>query len=219
MTDLWQLNQQIINCRKCQRLVEYREAVARTKTKRFADQNYWGRPVPGFGDENPEAIIVGLAPAAHGANRTGRMFTGDSSGDWLYKALYETGFATQPVSESVEDGMSLNKIYITASVRCAPPQNKPLPEEIANCRAYLQEEIRMFDRAKIFVALGQIAFKNICRILNIRAFAFGHNLLYDVEGRYLLCSYHPSRQNTQTRLLLWEDWINIFIRLRELLQN
>jgi uracil-DNA glycosylase len=212
------LNNQIIHCTRCPRLVAYREGVALQKVKRFADQQYWGKPVPGFGDETPKVLIVGLAPAAHGANRTGRMFTGDSSGDWLYRALYETGFANRPHSSGLEDGLKLHNVYITASVRCAPPQNKPLPEEIRNCRPYLEEEISNFNQTKVLLALGQIAFKNITLLMNIRGLKFGHNKLYHLkDGRFLLCSYHPSRQNTQTGVLSWTEWMKIFLHVRNLL--
>jgi uracil-DNA glycosylase len=198
--------------------VAHRENVALVKAKRYADQHYWGKPVPGFGDSNPKVLIVGLAPAAHGANRTGRMFTGDSSGDWLYRALYDSGFANQPTSRNIMDGLRIWDMYISASVRCAPPQNKPLPEEIRNCRSYLQEEIAIFDQVRVFLALGQIAFNNICFLLNIRGLKFGHHQLYPLsDGRFLLCSYHPSRQNTQTGVLTWDEWIKIFLTIRDLL--
>jgi uracil-DNA glycosylase len=217
---LLQLNNQIINCVKCPRLVAHRKSVALVKAKRYADQHYWGRPVTGFGDSNPKVLILGLAPAAHGANRTGRMFTGDSSGDWLYRALHNAGFANQPSSVNITDGLRLMDVYISASLRCAPPQNKPLPEEIRNCRIYLQDEINLFEQVKIFLALGQIAFNNICFLLNIKGLKFGHHQLYPIsEGRYLLCSYHPSRQNTQTGVLVWEEWEKIFFTLRTILQD
>jgi uracil-DNA glycosylase len=215
---LSRLNHQIVRCTRCPRLVAHRENVALVKVKRFADQQYWGKPVPGFGDENPKVLIIGPAPAAHGANRTGRMFTGDSSGDWLYRALYETGFANKPHSIGTGDGMILRDVYITASIRCAPPQNKPLPEEISNCRAFLHEELAIFNQVKVFLALGQIAFKNITILLDIRGLKFGHNQLYHLkDGRFLLCSYHPSRQNTQTGFLSWHEWVKIFLHVHKLI--
>lgn len=215
-----ELNEQVINCIRCPRLVEYRERVAREKVKRFRNEEYWGRPAPGFGDDDPELLVIGLAPAAHGANRTGRMFTGDSSGDWLYKALYETGFANQPHSYAVNDGLQLMNAYVTASVRCAPPNNKPLPEEIANCRSYLEEEIRLFKRAGVYLTLGQIAFKNVCALFKMKGLKFGHNQLHTLSnGRFLLTSYHPSRQNTQTGFLKWDDWLGVFKRAKELISH
>lgn len=213
-----QLNEQIVHCTRCPRLVEYRERVAREKVKRFRDEVYWGRPATGFGDFNPRLLIVGLAPAAHGANRTGRMFTGDSSGDWLYKALNEVGFANQPHSTGIDDGLRLNDVYVTASVRCAPPQNKPLPEEINACRPYLEHELLIFNRLSVFIALGQIAFKNICQVIGVSGLKFGHNLHYALPGsRHLITSYHPSRQNTQTGVLKWDDWMNVFIHAKKII--
>jgi len=215
-----ELNEQVINCVKCPRLVEYRERVAREKVRRFMAEEYWGRPVPGFGDVDPALLIVGLAPAAHGANRTGRMFTGDSSGDWLYKALFETGFANQRESHNAGDGLRLHGVYVTASARCAPPDNKPLPEEIANCRTYLLEELRLFKNISVILTLGQIAFKNICLIFSAKGLKFGHDLLYELpDGKYLLSSYHPSRQNTQTGVLKWDAWINVFMRAKSLISE
>src|SRR5271169_1313257 len=150
------LNQEIISCRKCQRLVEYREKVAREKRRAFREWTYWGKPVPGFGDPNAALLILGLAPAAHGANRTGRVFTGDRSGDFLYKALHKAGFASQPTSANREDGLKLQNAYIAAAVRCAPPANKPWPREILNCRRYLERELAIL-RPKAILALGKIA--------------------------------------------------------------
>ncbi len=220
MSSIEQLNHRIVHCTKCHRLVLYRKLVASEKVKRHRDETYWGRPVPGFGDENPKVLIVGLAPAAHGANRTGRMFTGDSSGDWLYRALYETGFANQPQSVGNHDGLQLNSVYITASLRCAPPQNKPLPEEITNCRPYLEEEYKIFKNAFVIVALGQIALKNIQQTLGLRGLKFGHHLIHDLtDNKKLICSYHPSRQNTQTGVLKWSDWIAVFEHIRSLIDQ
>ncbi|GIV32905.1 MAG: uracil-DNA glycosylase [Chitinophagales bacterium] len=214
------LSQKIITCRKCPRLVTYREEVARTKVRRFLQQSYWGKAVPGFGDDQASLFIIGLAPAAHGANRTGRMFTGDASGDWLYRALYETGFANQPQSVAADDGMTLQDAYISAVVRCAPPGNKPLPSEIENCSTYLQQELLLLGKAKIFLCLGHIAFRQFCRISRLQGLQFGHGLRYPLhKGKWLFCSYHPSRQNTQTGRLTWEAWIAVFKEVRATLQK
>lgn len=200
---LAELNAQIIECRRCPRLVEWREEVARTKRKSFLAWEYWGKPVPGFGDPAARLIIVGLAPAAHGANRTGRMFTGDRSGDWLYRALHRAGYANQAEAIAVGDGLELRDCYITAAVRCAPPANKPTGAERDNCESWLVEELSQLDKAEVLVALGQFAFNQILR-LHPRAVAgprptFGH--LAEVAiggGKRLIASYHPSQQNTFT---------------------
>ena len=206
------LNDQIISCRKCPRLVAHRERVARVKRRAFRDDNYWGRPVPGFGDAHARLLIIGLAPAAHGANRTGRMFTGDRSGDFLYARLHEAGFASQAESHRREDGLRLTDAYITAALRCAPPENKPLPAEIANCRPYLETELGLL-RPRAVLALGRIAFDGYLRLLRGSGalppqarFAFRHGASYDLPGlpgartpaTRLFAAYHPSQQNTQT---------------------
>jgi uracil-DNA glycosylase len=210
-------NRQIINCIKCPRLAVYIREVAAVKVKRHRHEEYWGKPIPGFGDPDPEVLIVGLAPAAHGGNRTGRIFTGDSSGDWLFKALYEAGFANQPHSVHANDGMQLQKVFITATVRCAPPDNKPLPEEIKNCSSYLERELIMFTRVKVIVCLGQIAFYQFLKNQKIKKLKFGHLLEYPWNDKVIISSYHPSRQNTQTGKLLWDDWLKVFLRVHELL--
>jgi uracil-DNA glycosylase family 4 len=201
------LQQRITECHLCPRLVTYREAVATRKRRAYVDWQYWGRPVPSFGDPQAQILIVGLAPGAHGANRTGRMFTGDRSGDFLYRALYEDGFASQPDSVHRDDGLALTNVYISAAVRCAPPDNKPLPEEILTCRRYLQRELDLLPNVKAVIALGKIAFdaylailKNGGRIGRRSAFVFGHNVEHRTgPGQPLLISsYHPSQQNTQT---------------------
>src|SRR3990170_2021853 len=166
-----ELNQQIISCRKCPRLVEWREEVARVKRKAYKDVEYWGKPVPGFGDPKARVLVVGLAPGAHGSNRTGRQFTGDASGGFLFPALYRAGFASQPKATSREDGLRLHTMYITASARCAPPGNKPTPEELDNCQPYLEREIELL-KPKVIVCLGRIAFERVLRIFSIRNSTF-----------------------------------------------
>src|SRR5262245_20640086 len=197
---------EIVDCQRCPRLVEYREAVARNKVRRFRDWQYWGRPVPSLGDSRARLLIIGLAPAAHGGNRTGRIFTGDRSGDWLYRALYKFGFANQPNSTHRADGLRLIDCYITAAIHCAPPDNKPLPSEFANCRPYLLDELISLKRVLVVVPLGMIAFKSYFSARaqlgwgNPRPLpAFGHGVRAPVtEDILMICSYHPSQQNTQT---------------------
>lgn len=209
------INKNIVGCRKCPRLIPYIDEVARVKVKRYRQETYWGKPVPGFGDVNARMMIVGLAPAAHGANRTGRMFTGDSSGDWLYKALHETGFANQPESHSQQDGLQLSDAYIVALAHCAPPQNKPSREEILNCREHLLRHLKAMKQVEIYLTLGQMAFTNLCQIFNIKGLKFGHNREFQIgEGKKIICSYHPSRQNTQTGRLKWMEWIAVFQRIK-----
>ncbi len=213
-----QINDNIINCQKCSRLISYIDDVAQTKVKRYQQENYWGKPVPGFGDKNAQLLIIGLAPAAHGANRTGRMFTGDSSGDWLYRALYETGFANQPESFSMEDGLQLLDSYIVALAHCAPPRNKPSRDEILNCREHLLYHISAMKQAKVYLALGQMAFSNLCQIFELRGLKFAHNQEFNLsDGKKIITSYHPSRQNTQTGRLKWRDWLAVFQKIRSML--
>lgn len=214
------LKEEIIACRKCARLVEWREEVARVKRKAYIDQEYWGKPVPGFGDPNARVVVVGLAPGAHGSNRTGRNFTGDASGGFLYPALYRAGFANQPTAESRSDGLILNDLYLTASGRCAPPANKPLPEELNNCQPYLERELEIL-RPKVIVCLGLIAFARVLRIYSVRnsGWKFGHGALYKLEnGTWLLCSYHPSQQNTLTGKLTVKMFDEIWTKAKSLLQ-
>ena len=207
------LNTTIIRCRRCPRLVAYREAVARRRKRQFATWEYWGRPVPGIGDPRARILLVGLAPAAHGGNRTGRMFTGDGSADFLTPALHRAGLVSQPTSVSRDDGLRYRNLYMTAAVRCAPPDNKPLPSEFANCREYLLRELQVLRGIRVIVALGAIAHSEVLRaaktlgwtIPNPRP-AFAHSAtsaLVRPDGRRvtLIASYHPSRQNTQTRRL------------------
>ncbi|MCX8061225.1 MAG: uracil-DNA glycosylase [Anaerolineales bacterium] len=195
------LDEEIINCQRCERLLAYCRAVAQIKRRAYQNQIYWGKPLPGFGDRNAQLLIVGLAPGAHGANRTGRMFTGDSSGDFLYRALYKAGFANQPYSIHREDGLELQNVYITAVCRCAPPQNKPLPTEIRNCLPYLYQEMNMLSRLRVVVALGRIAFDQMVNYFNFSPKPFfQHGACYTIANsqKVLIASYHPSRQNTQT---------------------
>lgn len=215
-----ELNSKVIECRTCERLVNHREEVAQKKVRRYQDWEYWGRPVPGFGDPNARVLLIGLAPAAHGANRTGRMFTGDKSGDWLYQALYDYGFANQPESEHGNDGLELKDAFITALLRCVPPQNKPLKEEISNCRPFLEEELRLLNQVKVVITLGRLAFENYCRMKGLKGLSFGHAKIHNLDsGPDIICSYHPSRQNTQTGRLKWEAWQNVFSEARRLINS
>jgi len=220
------LQRKVTACERCPRLIEHCREVAAKKRRAYLDWDYWGRPVPSFGDPAARLLIVGLAPGAHGANRTGRMFTGDSSGDFLYRALYENGFASQPESVSIDDGLTLNDVYITAPVRCAPPQNRPSPEEFYNCRWFLEKELVYLTHLTVVVVLGRLALDSYLRVLKqrgaidrISAYPFAHNRLISfTEGLPpVLCSYHPSRQNTQTGRLTKAMLRGIFRRARALL--
>ena len=221
------LNEEVVACRRCPRLVTYREQVAREKRRAYRDCEYWGKPVPGFGDPEARVLILGLAPGAHGSNRTGRPFTGDSSGNFMYPVLHRTGFASQPGATHSNDGLRLNDAYITAAVRCAPPQNKPLPEEIANCATFLDREIALLKNVRVVVALGRIGFDAYLNYLKRRGvlkskkdFVFGHGAQYELpDGRILLASYHPSNQNTQTGKLTREMFTEIFRRASRLAKS
>ena len=221
------LRGEIVACTRCPRLVEYRERVAREKRRAYLDWEYWGRPVPPFGEADAQLLVIGLAPAAHGGNRTGRMFTGDRSGDFLYRALYRTGFASQPHSASRDDGMRLTGAYITAVARCAPPDNKPAPQELRNCRPYLERELDLLKDLRVVVALGRIAFDGYLSILRGRgvirsraAFAFGHNREFEIPGQpVLLTSYHPSQQNTSTGKLTDGMLTAVFRRARRIIDR
>ena len=218
---LQELNDELINCRRCPRLVEWREQMAREKRRAYRDEVYWGKPVPGFGDPNARVFVVGLAPGAHGSNRTGRQFTGDGSGDFLYTALYRAGFASRPQSISLKDGLTLTDLYTAPVCRCAPPDNKPTPVEMTTCQPYLEVEIEII-QPKIFVVLGRIAFERILRILAIQdpTIVFAHNAVYQIPGgRYLVCSYHPSRQNTQTGRLTVEMFDEVWKTVRNLMDG
>jgi uracil-DNA glycosylase family 4 len=200
------VSRDVVDCERCPRLRRWCRKVAREKVRRFRDEEYWGRPVPGFGDPQARLLIVGLAPAAHGGNRTGRVFTGDRSGDFLFAALHRAGFANQPLSASRDDGLRLRDAYVTPLVRCAPPANKPTPEEAARCRPYLVRELRALRRLRAVLALGKIAMDGVLKALREegrlperRAYAFGHGVRHDLgEGLVLFASYHPSQQNTFT---------------------
>lgn len=211
------LNDSIINCKRCPRLAEYIAKVSQTKVRRFKDDEYWAKPLPSFGDPNARLLVVGLAPAAHGGNRTGRMFTGDSSGDWLAKAMFEAGFASVPYSRSKDDGLVLHDAYITAAARCAPPSNKPLPSEIASCSEYLAAELELLSNVKVVLALGRIAFDAYCKAAKTGRLEFGHGKIYNAAGKSLLASYHPSRQNTNTGRLTWQMWADVFRTAKKML--
>jgi uracil-DNA glycosylase family 4 len=236
---LAQLNQEILACRKCPRLVEWREQVAREKRKAYRDHDYWGKPVPGFGDPRARILVVGLAPGAHGSNRTGRQFTGDGSGNFLYPALFRAGFANQPHSSARNDGLELHDMYITAAGRCAPPGNKPTTEELDNCQPFLEREIQLI-QPKVIVMLGRIAFERVLRIHRREtedgrsgqpvprlpsSVKFAHGATFDLQlstfnlqPATLLCSYHPSQQNTLTGKLTVSMFDDIWKKAKALLK-
>lgn len=222
MKTLALLNQAIIECSDCPRLAAYRRNVAETKRRQFRTWNYWGRPVPGFGDEHARLYVLGLAPAAHGGNRTGRIFTGDRSGDWLYETLYRHGFANQPSSTHQDDGLVLSDCYIGATVRCAPPANKPTPDEIERCRRFLREEIRLLQNVRVVVALGKLAFDQYLKTCRLEGKevpsplpGFRHGAAYRLPwGVLLLGSYHPSQQNTFTGKLTRPMFYAVFRQAR-----
>jgi uracil-DNA glycosylase len=219
------LQDQIINCGLCPRLVQWREKVAREKVRRFADQDYWGKPIPGFGDPRARLLVLGLAPAAHGGNRTGRVFTGDRSGDWLFRALHKAGFANQPTSVDRKDGLRLRDCYVTAAVRCAPPQNKPLPQENANCRPYLLRELELLRRVRVIVALGRFAFDAAMASIGLsetlsRRPEFKHAAEIRLAGGVtLVASFHPSQQNTFTGKLTEPMFDGVFTRARNIINT
>jgi uracil-DNA glycosylase len=225
MITLQQLNRGVIECRKCSRLVRWREASAKNPPRRYQGMNYWAKPLPGFGDPNARLLIVGLAPAAHGGNRTGRMFTGDRSGDWLYEALHAFGFANHPTSEHRDDGLELNDCYVTAAVHCAPPDNKPTLTEFEHCRVFLVRELRIMRQVRVVIVLGKIAFDSFLRAyrgaggtVSKPSPKFGHSrsfVLY--EGFNLICSYHPSQQNTFTGKLTRSMFHDVFAQARRAL--
>ena len=219
MDSLERVTEEIVDCFKCPRLVAWRERVAVEKRAAFRDEEYWGRPVPGFGDPRATLLIVGLAPAAHGGNRTGRVFTGDRSGDWLYGALYRAGYANQPVSVHADDGLELKDAYVTAAVRCAPPDNKPTPAERDTCLPYLRRELQLLTDIQVIVVLGQFAYDVMARELGCKPKPkFGHGVEVAVPGgeRTIICSFHPSQQNTFTGKLTEEMFDAVFQRTRAL---
>jgi uracil-DNA glycosylase len=228
LTPLRVLNQEVIECRRCPRLVQYRENIGRVQKRAYRGQEYWSRPLPGFGDPGARLLTIGLAPAAHGGNRTGRMFTGDRSGEFLYRALWETGFANQPQSVSRDDGLLLRDAYITAPVRCAPPENKPTREEILACRPYLVRELALLKNVRVVVVLGGIALDAYLSVLqdggvikSRAAFRFAHGACFETHprGPLILASYHPSQQNTSTKRLTAIMLREIFERARQLLER
>ena len=222
--ELERLQKIVIGCKKCPRLVEYLRDVSNHKPKRYMEWDYWANPLPSFGDPNARLLIVGLAPAANGGNRTGRMFTGDRSGEWLFSTLHQFGFANQPNSLRRGDGFALNDCYITATIRCAPPENKPLPEEIENCRPYFLKEFDLLKKVKVIVPLGQIAFTQTLKSLRLKGIhippsTFGHGKVYPLLNRQtIITTYHPSQQNTQTGKLTREMFHRIFEMAQEKLQ-
>lgn len=220
------LEQDLVRCRRCPRLVEWREHVGREKRAAFRDWDYWARPVPGFGDPGGRVLVVGLAPAAHGANRTGRVFTGDRSGDWLFRALHRAGFANRPEAVSRTDGLELTDVFVSVIVRCAPPDNKPSPDERETCRSWLEAELDLLSGVEVIIPLGGMAYAQMMRILASRSVRvptprprFAHGLEVDLRssGPYLIASYHPSQQNTFTGRLTEEAFDAVFRRTREVL--
>ena len=220
------LGDEIAACRRCPRLVAWREQVAVDKRAAFSDEDYWGRPVPGFGDPHAGLVVVGLAPAAHGANRTGRMFTGDRSGEWLYRALFEAGFANQPQSVDRLDGLELNQAWVTAPVRCAPPANKPTPAERDKCADWFNRELDLLDSAVVYLALGQYGYQALWRYLGLKGDLprprprFGHGEEVTLaDSRTVLMSFHPSQQNTFTGKLTRDMFTGVFARARDLVDG
>ncbi len=218
---LAQVNADVIDCRACPRLVEWREEVAVRKRAAYIDHDYWGRPIPGFGDPDARLLVVGLAPAAHGGNRTGRIFTGDRSGDWVFRALHRAGFASQPNSVHRHDGLHLSRAYVVAAVRCAPPGNRPTPVERDTCVPYLAREWALLTDVQVVVALGAFAAQVVAALVGVRPRPrFGHGVEVKLpDGRTLLCSYHPSQQNTFTGTLTEEMFDAVFARARQLIEG
>ncbi len=213
------VNEKVIQCRLCPRLINYVNEISRIKIKKFCKEDYWAKPIPSFGDVKAKLLIIGPAPAAHGGNRTGRIFTGDSSGQWLAKALFETGFANKDTSISKDDGLVLKEVYITDIVRCAPPKNKPNLPEIINCSQYFMSEVKILDKSlKVILTLGKLAFDTFCKVYEIKGLIFRHGARYLLDhGKILMASYHPSRRNTNTGRLTWQMWIKIFKDTRSII--
>jgi uracil-DNA glycosylase family 4 len=218
VTPLARLERDVVSCRACPRLVTWREQVAREKRAAYRDEEYWGRPIPGFGDPDAGILVLGLAPAAHGANRTGRVFTGDRSGDWLFRAMFRAGLANQPGSVALHDGLQLSDAWVTAAVKCAPPANKPLPEERDACVPFLERELAGLANVSVVVCLGQFGYQSACSLFGVRPRpTFGHGVEVVVEdGPTLLCSFHPSQQNTFTGRLTEAMLDAVFARAIEL---
>ena len=216
------LNKSIIHCRKCERLVNFREKIAKEKRKQYIDQNYWGRPITGYGDEKAKLLMVGLAPAAHGGNRTGRVFTGDKSADFLFSCLYKTGFANQPESVDRGDGLELQNMYLTTALKCVPPEDKPLSNELSNCSNFFDEEIFSLRNLRVIVTLGKVAFDNCIKLykqkFNIRQkFIFKHSKIQTLpNGLIILSSYHPSPRNVNTKLISNKMMISLFRKAKKL---
>jgi uracil-DNA glycosylase len=218
------LNQELITCTLCPRLVEYRETIGRVKRRAYKDQEYWAKPVPGFGDPNARVVVLGLAPGAHGSNRTGRPFTGDGSGYFMYRLLHQAGFANQPTATRRGDGLQLHDMYITAVGRCAPPANKPTPKELDNCTVWLDRELAGLKEARVIVVLGKIAFDSFLRhlrrtgqLMPAKKPVFGHGVESKLaDGRILLCSYHPSLQNTNTGKLTEKMMLDMFRKAKRI---
>ena len=225
MENISELQHRVIGCTKCDRLITYCQDIAEKKRRMYADWTYWGKPLPSFGAPDARLLIMGLAPAAHGGNRTGRMFTGDRSGDWVFSTLYKFGFASSPDSHQATDGLTLSDAYITAALRCAPPANKPLPEELLNCRPFLETELELLANVKVVLALGKIAFDTFIRTwaglgksVGSPRPGFGHGVKYDLpDGLVLMGSYHPSQQNTQTGRLTREMFESNFVEIKKML--
>jgi uracil-DNA glycosylase family 4 len=211
---LARVRDEVVACGACPRLVAWRQAVARDKRAAYRDEDYWGRPVPGFGDPGAELLLVGLAPAAHGGNRTGRVFTGDRSGEWVFRALHRAGYANQPTSEHRDDGLRLRGAYVAAAVRCAPPANKPTPTERDSCVPFLVREVTLLSDLRVVVVLGHFAYDVVARLFGVRPRPrFGHGVEVALgEGRTLICSYHPSQQNTFTGTLTEQMFDAVFAR-------
>jgi uracil-DNA glycosylase len=223
---LAELNARIVACRRCPRLVAWREAVAEKKRRAFRDWEYWGKPVPGFGDPAARLLVIGLAPGAHGSNRTGRVFTGDDSGVFLYRALYKLGFANQPSATSAEDGLRLKDVYISAVCRCVPPDNRPTPEELSTCRPFLAEELALLTQVQGIVLLGRIAMDGLIDLyrsqgISVPRVEFGHARVHRLGGGlpWWITSYHPSRQNTQTGRLTEAMFDEVWVKAKELLEG
>ena len=215
------VNEQITLCSQCPRLLQYIRKVGDYRPQRYSGYTYWAKPVPSFGDPKARLLIIGLAPAAHGGNRTGRMFTGDSSGEWLMKAMYETSFANSPNSVSIDDGLLLSDAYVTSIVKCAPPMNKPINSEISNCSSFLRSELDLLKSSVVVViTLGKMAFDTFCKLSEVKGLFFKHNSVYQLDStKTLIVSYHPSRRNTNTGTLTWPMWIQIFEKAKSIIET